>query len=241
MLEHVMLVGVGGGVISSDDEKHVRLGDIVATKPETANEPVYVHCTDYQEDSTFKIKGWSPKDRVLEKIMSSLRRKSTTQGVFNGEWEKYIQEGEDELTGGEARFSRPPRDSDKLYKVEDNKEVELEHPASPAGSLRSENPNKPMLFLGKIGSGKILTKDDRARVAFTKENNTICIDSGFQAVMDSIEGNRKDSFAVIRGIADYQDGTHRRDWQSYASLVAAAFMKAVILQLSHAEESDDED
>lgn len=36
---------------------------------------------------------------------------------------------------------------------------------------------------------------------------------------------------VIRGVADYRDGTKRRDWQNYAALVAAAFMRAVVENL----------
>lgn len=48
-------------------------------------------------------------------------------------------------------------------------------------------------------------------------------------------GNRKDNYMVIRGIADYRDGTKRRDWQNYAALTAAAFMKAVVENLPPAE------
>ena len=41
--------------------------------------------------------------------------------------------------------------------------------------------------------------------------------------MESIDGNRKDSFIIIRAIADYYDGTTAKEWQPYASLCAAAF------------------
>lgn len=241
----MILVGVGGGVPSlSDDTRHVRLGDVVASKVENPNDPVYIHCTDVKEENNttaFKTETWSPKDLVLEKIILNLKRKSTNQTFFSGEWEKCINEGAEDLSGGDTKYVRPPPESDRLYKMEQNREVELDHPQSPVGSPRQRDPNKPLLFLGKIGSGKVLSKDDGVRQTFIKQTNCMCIDSGFQAVMQSIYGNRKESFAVIRGIADYQDGTHRREWQPYASLVAAAFMKAVILQLSHHEESDDED
>ena len=59
-----------------------------------------------------------------------------------------------------------------------------------------------------------------------------------QAVMQSIEGNRKDNFTIVRGVSDYIDGTQRREWQPYASLIAAAYAKTLILQLPVEEQSD---
>ena len=36
---------------------------------------------------------------------------------------------------------------------------------------------------------------------------------------------------LIRGIADYKDGTRRKEWQQYAALMAAAVLKSVILRI----------
>jgi len=47
-------------------------------------------------------------------------------------------------------------------------------------------------------------------------------------VLESIVGNRKESFIFVRGACDYLDGTKNVVWQPYSALVAAAFMKAVI-------------
>lgn len=68
-------------------------------------------------------------------------------------------------------------------------------------------------------------------------------------VLDSVIGNCRDSFLCIRGkefnkiliyyiiiylhqlligISDYNDGSRGKEWQPYASLVAAAVMKALI-------------
>jgi len=49
--------------------------------------------------------------------------------------------------------------------------------------------------------------------------------------MDSIAGNCKDSFLVIRGIADYGDGMSKREWQPYAAVAAASYMKALLLSI----------
>lgn len=57
-------------------------------------------------------------------------------------------------------------------------------------------------------------------------------------VMESITGNRKDSFMIVRGLADYIDGTKNKEWQPYAALAAAAVTKALIMSL-HNPQLDD--
>jgi hypothetical protein len=36
---------------------------------------------------------------------------------------------------------------------------------------------------------------------------------------------------LIRGIADYKDGTRRKEWQQHAALAAAAVLKSVVLRM----------
>jgi nucleoside phosphorylase len=53
----------------------------------------------------------------------------------------------------------------------------------------------------------------------------------FDQVLESIVGNRKDSFGFVRGVCDYLDGTKNVEWQPYAALAAAGFMKTLIENL----------
>lgn len=57
----------------------------------------------------------------------------------------------------------------------------------------------------------------------------------FDAVVESIFGNRIDSWALVRGIADYTDGTRNKEWQAYAALQAAAVTKSLIANLPMAD------
>jgi len=59
----------------------------------------------------------------------------------------------------------------------------------------------------------------------------VCFDSDLDQVMEAIDGNRNDSFILIRAIADYHDGTTSKEWQPYAALCAAAFMKTLLCAL----------
>ena len=54
----------------------------------------------------------------------------------------------------------------------------------------------------------------------------------FNQVLESIVGNRKESFTLIRGVSDYIDGTTKSvAWQPYSALAAAAIMKSIIERL----------
>ena len=59
----------------------------------------------------------------------------------------------------------------------------------------------------------------------------IGFDSDVDQVMESIDGNRKESFIIIRAISDYYDGSTSKEWQPYASLCAAAFTKTLLCAL----------
>ena len=90
---------------------------------------------------------------------------------------------------------------------------------------------EPVLRNGAIGAGKPIIKDDMLRQDFTLRHQCVAMDTEFDQVIESIRGNRKDSFVFIRGICDYLDGTKNVTWQPYAALSAAAFMRSVIESL----------
>ena len=78
--------------------------------------------------------------------------------------------------------------------------------------------------------------------------NVLCFDSEIDQVIAAIQGNRIESFMIIRGISDYHDGTLNKEWQSYSSLCAASFMKTIIYTIpkdfyshSNSEHDDDDD
>lgn len=109
------------------------------------------------------------------------------------------------------------------------------HP--PLLSCACRLPGRPVVHFGSVASGLgSVVRDDSRRHALAEEHGIRAFDTGFDTVVESIFGNRKDHYAFIRGIADYKDGSKGREWQPYAALTAAAFMKAVVCALDPAEE-----
>lgn len=153
-------------------------------------------------------------------------------------WEDYIREGAAALADQESDFSRPPASSDHLYMSIGGKDlIEVGHPVAPQGVPDPRLPDRPVVHLGTVGSGRgSAVREDVHRHALAEEHGVRAFDTGFDSVVESVYGNRKDNYAFVRGIADYKDGSKGREWQPYAALAAAAFMKAMVCALAPVDE-----
>ena len=116
-------------------------------------------------------------------------------------------------------------------------------PDGPAADPRCAG--RPVLHLGPVAAGRGVALDDSLRQEFAYKNGVLCYDSELDSVVESVYGNRKDHYILVRGIADYkvglqqryllpistvccQDGTRRKEWQHYAALMAASVAKCII-------------
>lgn len=243
-IEHVFVVGVSGGVPHyTDYYKHVRLGDIVISR---CNEKgyIYYHCDkilkDKEDNISYKLRTFAPRDFTLQSVVEKLEERIRKKPE-KAPWEKYIYEGLDLLKNQEADFNRPPKESDRLYmNIGEDDLIEVQHPLKPDDAMEARE-GVPTIHYGVIGSGRPVTKYDSTRLDFAARYNILCFDAEFDQVLESIVGNRKDSFLFIRGIADYSDGTRNKEWQPYASLVSAAMMKTIIKLISNPYLSEDDD
>ena len=84
------------------------------------------------------------------------------------------------------------------------------------------------VHLAPVASGRQIARDDQLRQKFASRFGALAFDGEMDAVVESILGNCRDSFAVVRGISDYKDGSRVKEWQPYASLAAASVVKAII-------------
>uniref|UniRef100_A0A131XB69 Winged helix-turn-helix domain-containing protein n=1 Tax=Hyalomma excavatum TaxID=257692 RepID=A0A131XB69_9ACAR len=185
----------------------------------------------------YSVKTWCPPELRLQE----LAEKMWQQGAADPElrpWERYIEDGLRALADQESDFARPPESSDRLYMSIGAKDlIEVAHPAPPPGASDHRLPGRPVVHFGSVASGLgSVVRDDSRRHALAEEYGVRAFDTGFDTVVESIYGNRKDHYAFIRGIADYKDGSKGREWQPYAALAAAAFMKAVVCALDPSEE-----
>ena len=102
-----------------------------------------------------------------------------------------------------------------------------------------------MLHVGPIGAGRRVAFNERLRHDFSSRfHGILAFDCELDSVIESIYGNRKDSYMLIRGISDYKDGTTGlttrggrggasggKEWQQYAALMAASVLKSVVCEM----------
>ncbi|CAJ0598306.1 unnamed protein product [Cylicocyclus nassatus] len=235
-IEHVLVVGVGGAVPHfTDAKRHARLGDVIvsASRPDA-----YIFSHDLIVDrkteafSGFAVRRWNPVDHVIEKIVAN------GGDELLSEWNAATEEGIHRLhqAGGDSDFAMPPADTDVLaLPVGGGNVVVVPHPNQ--GSRKGAE-----VHLGPVGAlanFKRHIEDGEEdsigalRAKFAEEFEVRAIDAGFDSVIAAITGSRIDSWAMIRGIADYQHGMSRASklWQAHAAARAAAMARVLVERL----------
>ena len=232
-VQHVFLVGVGGSVPDYDDgSKHVRLGDIVVSVPTGIGKYQYLQCQKLEylhhtDEYRFNVKEWSCPDDSLQNLVNKYKKIAESSVESERPWDIFLEEASKRLKVEESNFHRPFIKTDRLfYTNPDSTVVEVEHP--PADKHYFEG--RTNVRFGPIASGKHVAKDGKLRKIFARTYGVRAYDAEADAVLESLEGNRNESFLIIRGIVDYTDGS-RKEWQPYSSMAAAAYMKTLIMDL----------
>lgn len=181
------------------------------------------------EECHFRL--WRPARLDLQELTVKL----WLQGLDNPKhriWEYYIDEGIKTLKQQDVEATRPAADTDKLFMSIGSKDtIEVSHPEAGEGEVDLRSNGRPMCHFGPVGSGRPANSSETLRQRMISEFGLRAFDSEFDPVVESIYGNRKECYIMIRGISDYKDGRKRKEWQQYSALVAAAFMKSIIVNL----------
>ncbi|XP_025834975.1 uncharacterized protein LOC108733669 [Agrilus planipennis] len=231
-VEYIFLVGVGGGVPHyTDYNKHVRLGDVVVSYP-IKDKVIYIYCNDAKKVDKvceFDMKPYSSPSLNLQQIARNLKFSAESHSNENPPWLTYINHGLKSLNSTQEQdFNPPSKETDKLYMAIGEKDlIEVAHPEPLENTFRRQE-GCPKIHLSPIAAGRQVVRDDQLRQQFASTVGALAFDCEYDAVIESILGNCKESFICVRGISDYRDGLRRKEWQPYSSLVAASVMKAII-------------
>ncbi|THW56385.1 hypothetical protein D6D19_10616 [Aureobasidium pullulans] len=227
------MVGIAGGAPTSKND--IRLGDIVVSSPQDGTGGVLQY--DYGkmiQGQGFQQTGFlNQPSTLIRTAVSGLKAQYKKKGNVI---ETKIKTILDEYTELSEEFGRPDGDKDRLYKAD------VVHPAEvegTCGDICGTQPEKlverrartlredkrTIIHYGTIASGSWLMKDAHARDLHAEERGVLCFEMEAAGLMNHLP------CLVVRGICDYSDSHKNKDWQGYAAMAAAAYVKDLLTRM----------
>lgn len=236
----IIMCGISGAVPSpSKADEHVRLGDIVVPNKrgvvDYGNEKIEEKFTKIREQ-------WSLN---LSRLLLHAAQDLETDELFGERpWEIYINRAINELSKKEPSYdwSRPGDDKDILreftykylwnYVVKIAECLHIRHEclqykiiAHPNDINRKEG--SPKVFHGVIASANKLLKNRRNRDYLKKRYDAKAVEmegAGISCAAFESDAN----YFVVRGTVDYCNSYKNDIWHKYASIIAAAYTRALL-------------
>jgi nucleoside phosphorylase len=214
----IVMIGIAGGIPAVDDpRRHVRLGDIVvATKLID-----YGHLR--AQDGSRHLR--NEPDGPSLALVSAERLLQAGEASGERPWEAWLGAGPRLMPAG---FARPDDRSDII--IADGVAV-----AHPDDSEFGRRPGFPRVHRCAVGSGDVLIRDaaERERIA---EQYGVCAVEMEAVGVAAASKRRSVSWFMIRSIADYCDKIKNDLWHPYASLAAAAYLRALLANCAPVED-----
>jgi len=209
----VILVGIAAGQENlTDKEKDVRLGDVVIGDKLIQYD--YVKRT----DGKIELRGNNlpPGDKQLLNAVDRLlslqeHRGSSTQAK---PWNEYIDRGVAVIRSADRPKDDPNASLRNYVK----------------GHVYERSDTQPNVHVGTIGSACTLLKDAEYRDSLNASHGTIAYEmegAGVAVASAMIDVG----YLNVRGICDYGDVRKSDEWQTYASVCAAAVARAILEEI----------
>ena len=215
-VEDILMVGIAGGVPAPETpQQHIRLGDIVVS--ETKGVVQYDNLKLESNRISLRGSGLRPSARLV----GAVKGLEADRIANRHPWEELILRGSKLESAG-----RPSDKTDRLFKWEGSNPVQISHPLDP-----TRRSGQPKLHYGPIGASNALLKNPALRDKLRRDCGVIAIEMEGSGIADAVWNTGK-HYLVIRGICDYCDEKKNDKWQGYASVVAAAYARAVISAVS---------
>ncbi|KAL0937045.1 uncharacterized protein CTRU02_209261 [Colletotrichum truncatum] len=227
-----LMVGIGGGAPTKHD---IRLGDVVVSSRDGGKGGVFQY--DFgkaiqNQDIPFEHTDFLDQPpTVLRTAVSALKSRYKRKGH---QLNTAIDKALDRWPRLREEYSRPPLESDRLYRSE------IIHPNSPEGcdaicgddptylvgrNKRGEHSDDPAIHYGLIASANQLMKDASIRDKLATEKGVLCFEMEAAGLMNHFP------CLVIRGICDYSDSHKNKQWQGFAAMTAAAYATDLLRQI----------
>lgn len=208
----LLMVGIAAGVPDPGrPERHVRLGDIVVARGIAEYDSI-------RENDDGAVSRWTspPPSPLLQRRARLLQADEMTG---DRPWEDLLA-FQMRLF---PRFIRPLESADVLYSS-DGSDRQVQHPDM---ALSGHRPGQPKVHSGLIASGDRSLRSARRRDELATAYDVLAIEMegkglGNTGLYEGVE------WFTVRGISDYGDRHVTPTWRSYASIAAAAYVRALL-------------
>ncbi|KAL2819483.1 violaceus kinesin [Aspergillus granulosus] len=218
-----LMVGIGGGVPRGNPD--IRLGDIVVSKPtDTFGGVIQYDYGKTLRNGQFHYTGSlnKPPPILLKAIAQMESDNMLGQVSLTNLMGSFCQT--DDIR---KQFPRPAMD--QLFRSTYNHVGDTPGCSACDQDQIVDRPKRtteePHIHYGLVASGNQVIKDARTRDLIAQDRNILCFEMEAAGLMDEIPS------LVIRGICDYCDSHKHKEWQPYAAFVAAAYARAVLIQV----------
>jgi nucleoside phosphorylase len=210
-VEAIIMVGIAGGVPNPNKvDDHVRLGDVVVSDRRGVIQ--YDFVKKKRRITEVRASPRPPHARLLEAV----RLLESDALAGSKPWEAYVDRAK-HLTGA----IRPEAQRDVL--------LELREPFAPVDHPvdRKRTEGQPRIFMGPIASANVLLKDPVWRDQLREQYGVKAVEMEGSGIADATWMHGV-GYLAVRGICDYCDSNKNDDWHMYASVVAAAYVRALL-------------
>ncbi|KAH7113449.1 nucleoside phosphorylase domain-containing protein [Dactylonectria estremocensis] len=226
---------VASDMMHSFPNHDIRLGDIVVSAPRDGKSGVlqYDFGKTIQNRSFQRTGVLNQPPAVLRAAVNGLKAQYESKGHRHEEDINNILEKNPRL---QKKYSRADPSSDRLYQSGFVHPVDADSSCAAAcgtelsklilRSERTQDEDNPAIHYGVIASGNQLMKDASVRDKFAAEEDILCFEMEAAGLMNHFP------CLVIRGICDYSDSHKSKEWQGYASMVAAAYAKDLLCRIA---------
>ncbi|KAL2814692.1 violaceus kinesin [Aspergillus cavernicola] len=222
-----LMVGIGGGVPRENHD--IRLGDVVVSKPLDKFSGViqYDYGKTLHSGQFHRTGSLNKPPLLLLKVIAQIESnymlgKASLSNIMASNLQQ-------------KQFTRPSRD--QLFKSTYNHLGDGSNCLACDKDQLVDRPERttedPHIHYGLIASGNQVMKDARTRDSVAQDLDILCFEMEAAGLMDEIPS------LVIRGICDYCDSHKQKEWQAYSALVAAAYAKALLIQVPLQDQSVD--
>lgn len=207
----LLMAGIAAGIPDPGrPERHVRLGDIVVAQGIAEYDSV----RDLDDGPVFR-RTFPPPSPLLQR-----RTRILQAGEMTGDrpWEDLLAA----QTRRFPRFGRPPASSDVLHSADGSGPV-----PHPDMALSGHRPGQPKVHHGLIASGERSLRSARKRDEIAAFCDVLAIEMEGKGIGNTgfYEGAE---WFTVRGISDYGDRHVTTAWRGYASMAAAAYVRALL-------------